>query len=919
MKKLVKGLFTICYLSILILVSQTKVSKSQPVNLQGVVNQYTQVLTIDACKRVITINPNTQFTNNDWVLVYQVKGGVADSSNSATFGNLIAQNCAGCYEINQIQTITGNTVTLKYPLRNNFLVNGGNIQLVKVARHQNANISGPVTATAYNGSLGGIVAIWADTLNLSSSISANGAGYRGGNASQTNSNNFAHHTNYFFAPSQGLGGFKGESFGNVSTPLSTGRGKWLSGGGGGNGHNAGGAGGGNGGAGGTGGFPYNLSNPPPGVNAFGGIGINSQQYLLFGGGGGGGHQNDGSSTSGSRGGGVIILIGTVLNGNNQTISANGSNVIGIAGADGAGGAGAGGSIAMNFRTINNVTINANGGRGGDANNNFLLNQCVGPGGGGSGGVIRINSNATLTNVNRTVLGGQPGIVTNSNASCFNQPYGASSGQIGIQSTPGNFYSFSFNNPDSNYCVGDTMFVNPTYPANTAASWTGPNGFSTNTANLLIPFTTINQTGWYVVTITIPNCPSIVDSFYVNVQQELPLTINKTGGNCIGDTIILSVAGFNSYNWFGPNGFTNSGASITIVLSTNTIGTYNVIGNGAFCNGYDTIQINQTLSLLFPDTVTTCIGDTISIGINSSQASSINWIGPLGFSNTLINPELIIASNQQEGYYFINYSINNCLFTDSVFVLINQNTATINDSIIICEGEDLTYQLSNNFNNISWTGPNNFSSSNNPLFIGDISLNDEGVYTFNYRLGACVFFGTLNVIVNPKPSLLYSQIIDSINTPNSITLNYTGNVNASVIWNINFSIFTDRDIIYNFSPPQNLTIKLTVTDDDNGCSNDTSFAVNISLEKCFKIPNVFTPNNDGLNDKFEPLVCGTKFWEILIYNRWGQFMYKLSSENPTWDGYFKEQLCQNDVYFYIANVTFLDNSQEKHNGTITVIN
>ncbi|HNJ94111.1 MAG TPA: gliding motility-associated C-terminal domain-containing protein, partial [Ferruginibacter sp.] len=53
------------------------------------------------------------------------------------------------------------------------------------------------------------------------------------------------------------------------------------------------------------------------------------------------------------------------------------------------------------------------------------------------------------------------------------------------------------------------------------------------------------------------------------------------------------------------------------------------------------------------------------------------------------------------------------------------------------------------------------------------------------------------------------------------------------------------------------------------------------------PNAFTPNNDGLNDRYKPSVVGTlQSYELIIYNRYGQPVFRSKDPNDGWNGSFK---------------------------------
>lgn len=92
------------------------------------------------------------------------------------------------------------------------------------------------------------------------------------------------------------------------------------------------------------------------------------------------------------------------------------------------------------------------------------------------------------------------------------------------------------------------------------------------------------------------------------------------------------------------------------------------------------------------------------------------------------------------------------------------------------------------------------------------------------------------------------------------------------------------------------VKLVVQN-AGGCTDSSEAEFCYRDTVVYYIPNAFTPNNDGFNDKLEPVVIGATEFEILIYNRWGQIVFR--SENPAqfWDGTFNGVPCQEDVYAY----------------------
>ena len=60
------------------------------------------------------------------------------------------------------------------------------------------------------------------------------------------------------------------------------------------------------------------------------------------------------------------------------------------------------------------------------------------------------------------------------------------------------------------------------------------------------------------------------------------------------------------------------------------------------------------------------------------------------------------------------------------------------------------------------------------------------------------------------------------------------------------------------------------------------------------PNVYTPNNDGVNEEYAPVIMGIEDYEVFIYNRWGNLMTKLTTSNPKWNGIQANE----GTYFYV---------------------
>jgi uncharacterized repeat protein (TIGR01451 family) len=423
--------------------------------------------------------------NGSLLLVIQMQDAGINTANSVAYGNgstgsgFSAINNSGNYEfVKATGAVSGGSVPITGAGIGGGLVFGytaatasatkgkSTYQIVLVPQYLNATLSAvtPPTAAAWNGSSGGVLALdIAQALNLGgATVSVNGLGFRGGAGMQLSGGVGGTNTDfrvaapaaYTGASTTGVDGAKGE--GVAGTPFwvqsglsflaggsgypsgtatdgSMARGAPGNAGGGGtdgdptkNDQNAGGGGGGNGGSGGFGGDSWtsNLSSGGEGGAVF----PATIDRLALGGGGGAGARNDdptnNQASSAAAGGGIIFLRANSLAGTG-TLTANGASAYNGTLNDAGGGGGSGGTIVILTATggESGLTLNANGGNGGNAwqIQPYSLAQRHGPGGGGGGGLIFVSG----APAGASVSGGASGLTLTPGV-----PYGATAGNPG---------------------------------------------------------------------------------------------------------------------------------------------------------------------------------------------------------------------------------------------------------------------------------------------------------------------------------------------------------------------------------------------------------------------------------------------------------------------------------------------------------
>ena len=645
--------------------------------LTGVVNTYypgAASVSVGATSIPLgTVNGTGTIALGTELLVIQMQDASINVSNTGAYGNgstgtgFTAINNAGNYEfVTATGPISGGSVPILGAGVGGGLVFGytaaaasatkgqSTYQVVIVPQYSSATL-GAVTAAAWNGSTGGILALdIANQLNLgSATVSLDGLGFRGGAGMQlTGGAAGAANTDYLFASPAaytgaaggvaGVDGSKGEGVagtpewvesgttflqtttgypsGTAGTDGSMARGSPGNAGAGGtdsdsggNTQNAGGGGGANGGSGGFGGDSWNtnLSSGGAGGSFF----PATIDRISIGGGGGAGSRNnsdtDNQASSGAAGGGIVFIRAFSFTGT-ATITANGANAYNATANDAGGGGGAGGTIIMLAASggEGGLTLQAKGGNGGNAwqSQPYSLADRHGPGGGGGGGVIFVSGAPAST----TITGGAPGLTLNPGVA-----YGATSGSAGSSTN--------------------------------TATMSQVTGLQSAQACTRLPDVTVvkSHAGTFTrgstasYTLLVSNLNTVATSGLVTANDTLPLGVTPTGASGTGWTCSVSgqtvsctrtdaLAGGGSYPSITVNVNVSQSAPATI---TNT----GVIGGGGDVSplndtGTDVASVGSNADLSVTDAASP---DPVAAGGNITYTQIVTNSGPSAADNATV--------------------------------------------------------------------------------------------------------------------------------------------------------------------------------------------------------------------------------------------------------------------------------------------
>ncbi|MDC6465113.1 gliding motility-associated C-terminal domain-containing protein, partial [bacterium] len=187
-----------------------------------------------------------------------------------------------------------------------------------------------------------------------------------------------------------------------------------------------------------------------------------------------------------------------------------------------------------------------------------------------------------------------------------------------------------------------------------------------------------------------------------------------------------------------------------------------------------------------------------------------------------------------------------------------------------------------------------------------SLTDvaEGSYDFTVQdASGCTFDGTIDV-TEPDPVLdgqFATNFADQYYVNNDIYFNIVGDLGfTSYNWTLDgASVSQDSSFAYQFWETGEYTLNSIVERD--GCFDTLTTSLLIDEPFNVFVPTAFSPANpDGVNDVFKPSMSITNpsFYELLIYNRWGQLLFRTTNPDDAWDGLGSDgSPHQIDVYVY----------------------
>ncbi len=509
------------------------------------------------------------------------------------------------------------------------------------------------------------------------------------------------------------------------------------------------------------------------------------------------------------------------------------------------------------------------------------------------------------------------------------------------------------NADQTLCYGSSVTLAGLVGGSAnSGSWSGGAGtFSPNNTTLNASYT-----------------PSPADSLAGSVT--LVLTTNDPSGVCnaVTDTMQITVNPLPTIPVLSASGYT--------VCQTQTVGTITASGNGTIiwstsptmspvihtgtsyspgtlpvgttvyylldtlstgCKSSTTASVSVTINTTPPTPTLTTTGTTFCQNVGAGTITSNGSSGTIWSTSPTLNPVINVGPSYTPAglpvgtttFYVADSTALGCISagTASVSILIYPNPvlsgAPVVDSancgfftgsvsgISVSGGTPAYYYqwydgtvpiANNNSPTLSNLGPGSYSVVVTDLY-GCVALG--GINSFTVASSSNI---SSSFTANPYLGTVPLNVVFTPNTTTAATYSWTlGNGSAA----------TSTSTQTTYTTAGSYTVTLVTT---NGtCTSSTSQVIVVDGIPGIVIPNIFTPNGDGINELFGIQCTGIADLNAGIYNRWGTLISTIEGVNGTWDGTSAtDKTLSEGTYFVIVKAKGIDGKLYEKEGFVTLV-
>ncbi len=413
-----------------------------------------------------------------------------------------------------------------------------------------------------------------------------------------------------------------------------------------------------------------------------------------------------------------------------------------------------------------------------------------------------------------------------------------------------------------------------------------------------------------------------------------------GTPCVGQQVQLNPGADASlsYVWSPSAGLSNPNSpSPTVTVTSNT--TYSVqisrSINGVTCSATKTYTVTvaplPTIAAL--QNVATCSPEAVTLSATTETANTVVWSDQASFSLVLSNTNnLQVTTGAPKTYYVRSTSAAGCVTETSLLVGSYPIGISAEEDMTICAGAQATFGITTTtgvptgYNLVNAQGQTVATSADGNFAVTPQASGSYKIIAQN-AVG-CTDTADIAIQVSDVSTALFAgtAAMDTTIYPgNDIDLRAVSNGGRSFVFDPGASYLSRSDSSAVVMPTETTTYSVSTTD-ENGCVATASLVITVLEFVCDRpylfVPNVFTPDADGINDIFFVDGVNVDQTYYAIFNRWGQLVFEgteIGNENGYgWDGTFNNMPVDPDVYGLFVRIRCNDGEEFYTQGNVTVI-
>lgn len=471
-------------------------------------------------------------------------------------------------------------------------------------------------------------------------------------------------------------------------------------------------------------------------------------------------------------------------------------------------------------------------------------------------------------------------------------------------------------PDTSVCPGFGVQLHATPSTGFTFAWTLAPGLSA--VNIPDPVASPTSATTYTVTATDAFGCSGSDQVTVTMLPVPVVNVSATQDSvCQWGSVTLEATGALNYLWQPGNVL-----SSTLTVNPATTTTYTVIGtNASGCKDTAALEIGVYPELNITTSPDVVICEGAATELSASGAVSYVW-SPAATLSSPTGSTTLAMPDSNTVYTVIATDANGCTDTAAIRVsVILMQPVAVGPGGSVCKGGEVRLSASGG-TSYSWFPATGLS---NPNSANPVARPEETTtYTVTITQGSC-FVETREVTVEVYPSATIELGNDrTLHAGSTLQLTPAYQHVDQFLWTPSDGLSCTDCPAPVAAPTQTTTYTVYATN-SYGCNDTDKVTINVLCDGSeIWLPNTFTPNGDGNNDRFYARGKGVTHVESFrIYNRWGEVVYEAQNVpvddiNYSWDGTYKGKMLSPDVFMYVIKASCGKGEAVQIKGDITLI-